>query len=126
MNGAHQSEKILIVEDDDVLREVTHAQLQREGYEMTSAASAEQAIAILERVPHQLILTDLNLPGISGLALLKQVKMEYPESTVIVMTAFATVQTAVDAMKSGAYDYINKPIHPFELKALVRRSLDHH
>jgi len=120
------NEKILIVEDDEVLREVTLVQLEREGYAMSSAASAEQAISILERVPHQLILTDLNLPGMSGLALLKQVKMEYPESTVIVMTAFATVQTAVDAMKAGAYDYINKPIHPFELKSLVRRSLDHH
>ena len=119
-------ERILIVEDDENLREVTHAQLEREGYEMSSAISGEQAIPILEKNPHQLIITDLNLPGMSGLDLLKRVRVEYPETAVIVMTAFGTVQTAVEAMKAGAYDYINKPVHPYELKSLVRRSLEHH
>jgi DNA-binding NtrC family response regulator len=119
-------ERILIVEDDESLREVTHAQLEREGYEMSSAVSAEQAIPILEKSLHQLIITDLNLPGMSGLDLLKRVRVEYPETAVIVMTAFGTVQTAVEAMKAGAYDYINKPVHPYELKSLVRRSLEHH
>src|SRR5262249_29260716 len=108
------SERILIVEDDEGLRQVTHVQLEREGYEVSSAVSAEQAIPILEKAPHQLILTDLNLPGVSGLDLLKRIRVEYPESAVIVMTAFGTVQTAVEAMKAGAYDYINKPVHPYE------------
>jgi DNA-binding NtrC family response regulator len=118
-------ERILIVEDDESLREVTQIQLEREGYEVNSALSAEQALPILEKASHQLILTDLNLPGMSGLQLLKRVRVDYPESAVIVMTAFGTVQTAVEAMKAGAYDYINKPVHPYELKSLVRRSLEH-
>jgi DNA-binding NtrC family response regulator len=118
-------ERILIVEDDESLRQVTHVQLEREGYEVSSAVSAEQAIPILEKAPHQLVLTDLNLPGVSGLELLKRIRVEYPESAVIVMTAFGTVQTAVEAMKAGAYDYINKPVHPYELKLLVKRSLEH-
>jgi two-component system NtrC family response regulator len=117
--------RVLIVEDDDSLRHVMQAQLEREGYTMSSAASAEDALPMLEKAPHQLVMTDLNLPGISGIDLLKRVRLEYPETAVIVMTAFGTVQTAVEAMKAGAYDYITKPVHPYELKALVKRSLEH-
>src|SRR5262249_43742555 len=119
-------ERILIVEDDENLRRVMHIQLNREGYETSSAADSEQAIPILEKSPQDLVITDLNLPGISGIELLKKVRVEYPETAVIVMTAFGTVQTAVEAMKAGAYDYITKPIHPYELTALVSRALDHH
>jgi two-component system NtrC family response regulator len=72
-----------------------------------------------------LVIADLNLPGASGLELLKIIRLEHPETTVIVMTAYATVQTAVDAMKSGAYDYVTKPINAYDLKMLVKRSLDH-
>ncbi len=61
----------------------------------------------------------------SGIDLLKRIRVEYPETAIILMTAFGTVQTAIEAMKAGAYDYITKPIHPFELKELVKRSLDH-
>ena len=118
--------RVLIIEDDDNLRQVIRIQLEREGYDAKSAASAEQAIPILEKSPQHLVITDLNLPGMSGLDLLKRIRVEYPETAVIVMTAFGTVQSAVDAMKAGAYDYITKPIHPYALKALVRRSIDHH
>ena len=103
-----------------------HAQLEREGYETSSAASAEAAVKILEKSSQSLVITDLYLPGTTGIELLKRVRLDFPETTVIVMTAFATVQTAVEAMKAGAYDYITKPIEPFELKMLVRRSLEHH
>jgi DNA-binding NtrC family response regulator len=118
-------ERVLIVEDDDTLRHVTHVQVEREGYETRSVLSAEEAIPILEKSQQHLVLTDLNLPGMSGIDLLKRIRLEYPETAVIVMTAFGTVQTAVEAMKSGAYDYITKPVHPYELKALVKRSLEH-
>jgi two-component system NtrC family response regulator len=117
--------RVLIIEDDDSLRQVLHIQLEREGYETSSAASGEEAFPILEKWPHHLVITDLNLPTISGLDLLKRVRLEYPETAVIVMTAFATVQTAVEAMKAGAYDYITKPVHPYEFKALVKRTIEH-
>jgi DNA-binding NtrC family response regulator len=119
-------ERILLVEDDDNLRQVMQVQLEREGYETSSAVSAEAALAMLEKSLQQLVITDLNLPGISGIELLKRIRVDHPETAVIVMTAYGTVQTAVEAMKAGAYDYITKPIHPYELKALVKRSLDHH
>ncbi len=103
-----------------------HLQLEREGYEITSASTAEEATSILEKHPQNLVITDLHLPGVSGIELLKKARVEYPETAVVVMTAFGTVQTAVEAMKAGAYDYLTKPIHPYELKTLVRRSLEHH
>ena len=120
------SGRILIVEDDDSLRKVMHVQLEREGYETSSASTAEEAFAILDKASQSLVMTDLHLPGMSGLELLKKVRLDYPETAVIVMTAFGTIQTAVEAMKAGAYDFLTKPIHPYELKMLVRRCLEHH
>jgi two-component system NtrC family response regulator len=117
--------RILVVEDDDAFREAIHLQLTRDGYETASAVDAAQAISILEQRPQDLIVADLNLPGSSGIDLLKKVRADYPDTVVIIMTGFGTVETAVEAMKSGAYDFIVKPVHPAELKILVSRALEH-
>ena len=117
--------RVLIVEDDENLREILQVQLQREGYETRAIRSAEEAFPVLQAHSHQLVITDLNLPGASGIDLLKRIRAEHPETAVIVTTAFGTVKTAVDAMKMGAYDYITKPIHPYELKALIKRVIEH-
>ena len=117
------SGKILIVEDDDSLRSVMQVQLAREGYETSSVSTAEEALPILEKSFQNLVITDLHLPGISGIELLKKVRLDYPETAMIVMTAFGTVQTAVETMKAGAYDYLTKPIQPYELTMLVRRTI---
>jgi DNA-binding NtrC family response regulator len=119
-------QKVLVVEDDDSLRQAMHAQLANEGHETASAPDAQTAFKILEKTPYQLVITHLNLPGTSGVELLRKVHAEHPSTAVIVMTAFGTVQSAVEAMKAGAYDYIVKPIYPYELKALVSRALDHY
>jgi DNA-binding NtrC family response regulator len=118
-------ERILIVEDDETLRNVMQLQVKKMGYEAASAPNAEQAIEILQKLPQDLIITDLNLPGKSGIDLLKEVRSEYPGTSVVVMTAYGTVQSAVMAMKCGAYDYLTKPIEPYDLKALVSRVMDH-
>jgi two-component system NtrC family response regulator len=117
--------RILIVEDDESLRRVMHVQLEREGYETTSASTAEEAGLILEKHPQNLVITDLHLPGISGIELLKKLRLDFPETAVVVMTAFGTVQTAVEAMKAGAYDYLTKPIHPTNSRHWSR-GLEHH
>jgi DNA-binding NtrC family response regulator len=117
--------RVLIIEDDDSLRQVIQGQLAREGYQTNSAQSGEEALPILGRTLPHLVLTDLNLPGISGIDMLTRIRADYPETAVIVMTAFGTVQTAVQAMKAGAYDFITKPIHSNELKALVKRTMEH-
>jgi len=120
------SGRILVVEDDDGLRRVTEAQLQKCGYEVTVCADAPEARAILEKHPFDLVLTDLNLPGMSGLELLNRIRTEYPEVSVVIVTAYGTIETAVAAIKAGAYDYISKPVHPTELRALVARVIERH
>src|SRR4051812_35470195 len=96
--------RLLIVEDEEGLRKIMHIQLERENYETRSVASFEEAVPILEKLPHDLVITDLSLPGASGMDLLKRVREIDPKTAVIMMTAFATVETAVEAMKQGAYD----------------------
>jgi len=115
----------MVIEDDDTLRRVMHAQLTKDGYEAASAGDVPAALKILERSPQDLVIADLNLPGSSGVDLLKRVQADLPRTTVIVMTAFGTIQSAVEAMKAGAYDYVVKPIYAYELKSLVCRALGH-
>jgi two-component system NtrC family response regulator len=120
------NERILIVEDDDVLREAMHLQFARDGYQTSSAGDVAQAMSILAEGPQDVIIADMNLPGSSGIDLLKQVRVDYPDTAVIIVTAYGTVETAVEAMKAGAYDFIVKPVHPAELKILVNRALEHY
>jgi two-component system NtrC family response regulator len=119
-----RTEIILIVEDDENLRQVTKIQLDRAGYHTTAATDVPQALAFLSRSPVDLVITDMNLPGQSGLDLLKKIRSDYPETPVVIFTGYGTVATAVDAMKLGAFDYLTKPVHPYELKALVNRALE--
>jgi DNA-binding NtrC family response regulator len=118
--------RILVVEDDESLRRVTQSQLERSGHETSVAVDVGQALDMLRKEPQDLVLSDLNLPDFSGMELLKRVRAEYPDTAVIIITAYGTVETAVEAIKCGAYDYITKPVHPDELKALVNRALEHH
>ena len=117
------SERILLVEDDENLRVILQMQLEKLGYVAASAADAEQAIELLRKTPQDLVITDLQLPGMSGIGLVKRIQADFPEIPSIVVTAFGTVQSAVNAMKAGAYDYITKPVHGYELSALVRCAL---
>ncbi len=116
--------RILVVEDDESLRRVTQVQLDKAGYETSVAVDVPQAIEILKTQNEDLVITDLNLPGPSGLDLLRTVRSEYPETMVVLVTAYGTIETAVEAMKSGAYDYLTKPVHPYELRTLVSRALE--
>jgi DNA-binding NtrC family response regulator len=116
--------RILVVEDDDTLRRVTQMHLTKKGCTTAAAADAVEALKILEDEPQDLVISDLHLPGMSGLELLKRIRAKYPETEVVVITAFGTVVTAVEAMKFGAYDYVTKPIHLYELSALVDRVLE--
>ena len=120
MSTAH----ILVVEDDESLRRVTQAQIERAGYHASAAVDVAQALEILHRQPQDLVISDLNLPDQSGMELLKKIRTDYPETAVVIVTAFGTIETAVEAIKCGAYDYLTKPVHPDELRALVSRALE--
>jgi DNA-binding NtrC family response regulator len=116
--------RVLVVEDDESLRRVIQAQLERGGYPTAVAVDASQALEVLGKQPIDVVLCDVNLPGTSGMELLKRVRPEYPATAVVMVTAYGTVETAVEAIKWGAYDYITKPVHPDELTALIGRVLE--
>lgn len=117
--------RILVADDDESLRWVTQVQLQRAGYEVLAAENGQAALELLRDTAVDLVITDLKMPGMSGLDLLRQVRLESPETNVIVVTAYGTVETAVEAMKAGAFDYITKPVNPEELKLTAARALEH-
>ncbi|MBN9661765.1 MAG: sigma-54-dependent Fis family transcriptional regulator [Acidobacteria bacterium] len=118
--------RILIVDDEESLRRVTQLRLQQAGYEASTAADGDEALAFLQRHPQDLVLTDLRMPGMSGLDLLKRIRQDYPEIIVIVVTAFGTIESAVEAMKHGAFDYIIKPVNADALRMILARALEHH
>jgi DNA-binding NtrC family response regulator len=118
--------RILIADDDESLRRVTQMELEELGYDVVTAADGLAAIRLLEQTRPALVISDLKMPGLSGLDLLKQVRAEHPDVTVILITAFGTVETAVAAMKAGAYDYITKPIDYEQLALVVGRAMEHH
>ena len=117
------SERILIVEDEDTLCESLQRVFRREGYEADIADSAETAFRLLENNAFDLILTDVILPGISGIELIARYKEQNPNQKVIIMTAYASLQTAVEALRVGACDFIVKPIMHDELKRMVKKAL---
>ncbi|MGE5570343.1 MAG: sigma-54-dependent transcriptional regulator [Rhodospirillales bacterium] len=117
--------RILVVDDDENLRWVLQTQLEQMGYAAVTAGSAAEAIAAIEQEPPALVLTDLKMPGVSGMELLEQIRRDYSEIPVLIITAFGTIQNAVQAMRAGAYDYLTKPIDYDELALAVSRALEH-
>ena len=117
------SERILIVEDEDTLCESLQRVFRREGFEVDIADSAETAFRLLENNTYDLILTGVILPGISGIELIARYKEQNPNQKVIIMTAYASLQTAVEALRVGACDFIVKPIMHDELKRMVKKAL---
>jgi two-component system NtrC family response regulator len=116
--------RVLVVEDDEGQRRVTQHRLERNGYHAVTAVDVDDALNVLHNEPADLVVSDLNLPGLSGIDLLKRIRTDYPETAVVIMTAYGTIESAVEAIRAGAYDYLTKPIHPDELKAMVDRVLE--
>lgn len=117
------SARILIVEDEETLRESLKRVLTKEGYTVDGVDSSESALKNIELCSYDVVIADIILPGISGIDLLKKCKPSNEELIVIIITAYATIESAVEAVKAGAYDYLVKPIIHEELKALIRRAL---
>jgi DNA-binding NtrC family response regulator len=118
--------RVLVVDDEESLRRVTQLKLHQAGYEASTAADGLAAMELLAHSPQDLVITDMKMPGMSGIELLRRVKEEYPAIIVIVVTAFGTIESAVEAMRLGAYDYLIKPINSDALKMVVSRALEHH
>jgi DNA-binding NtrC family response regulator len=116
--------KILIVEDDPSHLEILRRHLERCGHEVEGTESAEQALSRFSRFAPHLVLSDLRMPGMSGFDLLRKLKADAADVTVVLMTAFDDMQTAIDAMKEGAYDYLVKPLDLERLEAIVDSAFD--
>jgi len=117
-------EKILIVEDNSIAREGMRLLLEVEGYDISTAHNGEKALELLSINSYDLILSDIVMPEISGIDLLLTVKKEWPEIIVILITAFGAMDTAIQALRLGAYDYILKPCGDEELKIRIKRGLE--
>jgi len=117
-------EKILVVDDEQSLREVLSIMLRRAGYTVISATDGEDAIELIHKEIFDLVITDLRMPKIDGLEVLKAVKSASPETVVLIITAFATADSAVEAMKQGAYDYLTKPFQVDEVQLIIRNALE--
>ncbi|QWV96790.1 sigma-54 dependent transcriptional regulator [Geomonas nitrogeniifigens] len=115
--------KILIIDDDSSLRRVLEYNLQQEGYDVYTAADGSTGLQLFEEKSPQLVITDLKMPGITGFEVLSTVKERAPSTVVIVLTAFGAIDTAVEAMKLGAFHYLTKPFNREELKVTVLKGL---
>jgi len=117
---------ILIVDDEASVREMLSILLRREGYAVEDAPGGDRAVRLLEEGNrYDLVITDLAMDRGNGLRVLEQVKIRDPHCPVILITAFGTTDSAVEAMKKGAFDYINKPFNVDEFKLVVRQALEH-
>jgi DNA-binding NtrC family response regulator len=116
------ADRVLVVDDEQSLRKVLAATLQREGYEVQVASDGEEAIAALDRDGADVVVTDLVMPRMDGLSLLRKVVARHPDVPVIVVTAHGKVDSAVEAMKAGAFDFVTKPFEHAELKAIIAKA----
>jgi len=115
---------ILIVDDEQVVRESLLHWFTEEGYDVDSSMSAPDALAKLAGREFDLVIADIRMPGMDGLELLEKIRAEQLDTSVIVMTGYASVDTAVRALKHGAFDYITKPFDPDDLSVVVRNALE--
>ncbi|NEW85329.1 MAG: sigma-54-dependent Fis family transcriptional regulator [Mariniphaga sp.] len=113
---------ILIVDDEESVRDSLFNWFLEDGFRVECAENAKKALTILESDQFDIILADIKMPGMDGLEMLRRIKSLKPDAIVIVMTAFATVDTAVKALKDGAYDYVTKPFDPDDLTHLIRNA----
>jgi DNA-binding NtrC family response regulator len=116
--------RILVVDDEPVVRESLHAWFSQDEYPVEMAADAHEAMRMLEESSWDILLTDVKMPGMDGLELQKKAKQIDPEITVIIMTAYASVDSAMQAIKEGAYDYVTKPLDPEDLEQIINRAAE--
>ncbi|GAB1409395.1 sigma-54 dependent transcriptional regulator [Desulfovibrionales bacterium] len=122
--SSEEPARILVVDDEHISRDNLALALRRQGYETLTAGSGAEAVALMKETEFDLVLTDLMMPDMDGLALLHAVKERQPDTEVVVITGYPTVDTAVQAMRAGAYDYLSKPYHLDEARIVAHKALE--
>ncbi len=115
---------ILIIDDEESMRDSLKQMLNRKFFNIELANNGNVGLKIIQNKSFDIVILDLKMPGISGMEVLKKIKQDYPSTIVIVITGYATVESAVEAMKLGAYDFIPKPFTPSEMNAIIKRAID--
>jgi|HubBroStandDraft_1064217.scaffolds.fasta_scaffold71559_2 two-component system, NtrC family, response regulator AtoC len=118
-----ERKQVLIVDDEPNLRKILSAQLTRDGYDVLTAEDGEQGLALLGEHHIDLVITDLKMPKVDGMTLLKRALVEEPELPVVLITAHGSIDTAVEALKSGAFDFVTKPFDKDEVRQIVAKAL---
>ena len=121
-----QTVHILVVDDEVNIRNALVTMLEKKGYQLYGAGTGEEALQRLEEVRMDLVITDLRMPGIGGMEFMHRLKEQWPDTEVVVMTAFGSIDTAVAAMRLGAYDYLTKPIDRERFPVVVEKALERH
>jgi two-component system response regulator HydG len=116
--------RILVIDDDESMRDSCRQALARKAGRVEVAGDGLTGLGILEKEAFDLVILDLKMPGLNGMEVLNRIKQEYPEVVVVVITGYATVESAVEAMRHGAYDFLPKPFTPESLRAIIERALD--
>ena len=124
-NPAEEEARILVVDDEENLRITTAAILEKDGYIVDVAASGDEAISLLKNVDYDLVLTDLHMEGGDGLSVLNQIRHQSPFTISVVLTGFASVESAIAALQEGAYDYLVKPCDIDSMRHTIRRGVEH-
>ncbi len=119
-----RKKKILVVEDDEYVLGSIRILLNKEGYEVNTALNGLEALNLYRRESYDLVIADLKMPQMDGIELLKQLKHEFSDVSLIMMTAYGSIRTAVEAMKMGAYDYVTKPVSAEEIRLVIQRALE--
>ena len=117
-----ESKRVLIADDEINIRRVLEAILKRDGYDVVTAANGEEALARMGRGIHTVI-TDLKMPGIDGMALLRRLSVDHPDVPVVMITAHGSVENAVEAVKLGAFDYVEKPFDQEQIRQIIAKAI---
>jgi len=117
-------DKILVADDEQSMREFLDIMLKKEGYKVSLASNGEEVLKLIDKDLFDLILLDIRMPRLDGIGVLKKIKTASPETIVIMITAYASADTAIKAMKEGAYDYITKPFKVDEIKLIIKNALE--
>ncbi len=116
--------KILVIDDEPLMREFIEEAMSRAGYRVVSSGSGEEGVELIKTQSFDLIITDMKMEPVDGLEVLKESTKVSPETPVIMMTAYATIDTAIETLKAGAVDYLIKPFTPEAIEIAVKRALD--
>lgn len=116
--------KVIVIDDEDIVLKSCQRALTPEGYEVKTAKSGMEGLKMLEKEPFDIVLADIKMPDMDGIEVLRRIKEGWPETEVVMITGYSTVATAVDAIKLGAFDYIEKPFTPDGILSSIQKALE--